>query len=688
MTAHFKIADPALIQALADQVDAGRDKPGYADIAKALEMDPSNTRRAIKQLAEAGLMTIEPLSVSEMARALATVWTGGTIGEGTPTVPWSTIKTSPFNPRKHFDPEALQELANGIHEKGVLQNLVVRPHPTEDGKYEIAAGERRYRAIGLLVEAGQATSDYAVPVQVRQLSDQELLLIALAENTDRVDPHPMEEAQGIAAFRELRVKEILAETFPDDPDAAEKHPDTFAPEVRRAAGIAAQEAASAMGKTVRWVELRARLGKDLAPDVSVAFLAGRINLAQARAIVTAPAELQSSSLEAMENGYSGWGTGDGVLRMLRSGGMPASEAAFDVAEYDGPTMEDAETGEAIMLDAGKVTSLQMKALRRRVKELKRDGVAWIKQEQRYSYEYPSAEDDDPQDKVGVFLYLDNRNRLREEQAIKRQDRERAFAAANKPKKTAKSGDEEPVAQPFGKRHWLQACTLNTARLRTAIAAAPATFSQAIMIIAFLPRDLQTSGDAPFSWIHTRQSWGDDSKIPSGATLAERIGALEAHEAFGVKDNAVLVRNPVIALMTLMDLKPAQLAEIFTAAVAAQCAIWPGYHATGGCNDFTQQLVDLMDGRHQVLPAFEMDEAYLKPFTIHQRRAIARACGIGDDADNMPAKSAPSIDFILKHPDRDHGWLPPELAFAPESSVSRNVSAQLAAAFSPAPAIAA
>lgn len=91
-------------------------------------------------------------------------------------------------PRRYFDPQALEELASSIKQHGILQPLLVRPLPS--GGYELVAGERRYRAAK---EVGLTE----VPVVVRDLNDEAALQLALIENLQREDLNPVEETEGI-----------------------------------------------------------------------------------------------------------------------------------------------------------------------------------------------------------------------------------------------------------------------------------------------------------------------------------------------------------------------------------------------------------------------------------------------------------------------------------------------------------
>lgn len=103
----------------------------------------------------------------------------------------SSIAPNPRQPRGGFDPVALQELAQSIRQVGMLQPIIVRPR--DDGKYEIVAGERRYRA------ARMAEMEL-IPAVVRHTADANLLTEALVENIHRADLNPLEEA---AAYDQL-----------------------------------------------------------------------------------------------------------------------------------------------------------------------------------------------------------------------------------------------------------------------------------------------------------------------------------------------------------------------------------------------------------------------------------------------------------------------------------------------------
>ncbi len=101
----------------------------------------------------------------------------------------SNLKPSPSQPRRLFDKNSINELAESIKSKGLVQPILVRPSPTENGIYEIIAGERRWRA-------AQIAQLHEIPAVVRKLDDVEALEIAIIENVQRSDLSPIEEAAG------------------------------------------------------------------------------------------------------------------------------------------------------------------------------------------------------------------------------------------------------------------------------------------------------------------------------------------------------------------------------------------------------------------------------------------------------------------------------------------------------------
>lgn len=108
-------------------------------------------------------------------------------------------------PRRYFDPQAMQELVESVRQHGILQPLLVRSRP--DNKHELVAGERRYRAA---TEVGLAE----VPVVIRELTDEEAMQLSLIENLCREDLNPVEETEGILQLLAIRLGSKIADITP------------------------------------------------------------------------------------------------------------------------------------------------------------------------------------------------------------------------------------------------------------------------------------------------------------------------------------------------------------------------------------------------------------------------------------------------------------------------------------------
>lgn len=144
----------------------------------------------------------------EEAPAGAPAPAAGGAAPATNAIPIDRIRANPDQPRRTFDERELQDLAASIREKGVIQPLILRPHPRDDGQYEIVAGERRWRA-------AQLAGIHELPAVIRELSDTEVLELAIIENVQRADLNPLEEALG---YRQLmdrfgHTQERLAEAL-------------------------------------------------------------------------------------------------------------------------------------------------------------------------------------------------------------------------------------------------------------------------------------------------------------------------------------------------------------------------------------------------------------------------------------------------------------------------------------------
>jgi len=117
---------------------------------------------------------------------LVTTSSGGS-QSGVRVLPLSDIRPHPGQPRRYFDEDALNELAQSIKQRGVIQPVIVRPRTNSSG-YELVAGERRWRA-------AQRARLHEIPAIISDLSDEDTVAIALIENIQREDLNAVEEAQ-------------------------------------------------------------------------------------------------------------------------------------------------------------------------------------------------------------------------------------------------------------------------------------------------------------------------------------------------------------------------------------------------------------------------------------------------------------------------------------------------------------
>lgn len=183
------------------------------------------------------------------------------------TVEVRAISPNPLQPRKEFTPDELAELAESIRENGLLQPLVVRPAPGVAERFELVAGERRFRAIGTL-------GWEEVPVLIREVDDETLLVLALVENLQREALNPLEEAEGYRT---------LAETF----------------------GMTQEDIARSVGKNRSTVANLLRLLR-LPPSIRRMLQNDELSMGHARALLAVESPVRASELarQAVQRGWS------------------------------------------------------------------------------------------------------------------------------------------------------------------------------------------------------------------------------------------------------------------------------------------------------------------------------------------------------------------------------------------------
>ena len=204
-------------------------------------------------------------------------------------IPVEMICRSPYQPRGQIDADALEELTRSVRAHGVVQPVIVRP--MGEDRYELVAGERRWRA-------AQAAGLATVPAVVREVPDAVALSLAIIENIQREDLTPLEEARGVARL----IKEF---------------------------SMTHGEVAEAVGRSRPAVSNLLRL-LDLNEDVRVRLESGEIEMGHARALLALAGARQSEAARVVgERGLSVRQT-EALVRRMRS----APEGGADEAPRD------------------------------------------------------------------------------------------------------------------------------------------------------------------------------------------------------------------------------------------------------------------------------------------------------------------------------------------------------------------
>ena len=204
-------------------------------------------------------------------------------------VPMDQLTRNPDQPRRYFDTTLLEELAESIRDKGVLQPILVRPLPAslkQGGTkvaYQIIAGERRWQAA---LKAGLDT----IPVFIREITDREALEIGVVENVHRADLNPMEEA--------LAYKSLLTQFERTQADVAQ-----------------------AVGKSRSYIANMLRL-LNLPQSVQAYLAEGKLTIGHARAVIAAPNPEQLAEA-IVEHGLSVRDAENLVRRMKQEATAPA-----------------------------------------------------------------------------------------------------------------------------------------------------------------------------------------------------------------------------------------------------------------------------------------------------------------------------------------------------------------------------
>jgi ParB family chromosome partitioning protein len=211
-------------------------------------------------------------------------------------IPIDQIDANPFQPRTDFNADELESLAESIRVQGVLQPILARSHPTNPERYQIVAGERRFRAA---MQAGLTE----IPALLREMDDSDAAVVALVENLQRQDLNAIEEAEG---YQRLLVDFGLT---------------------HESLGYAVSKSRSHIGNMVRLL----RLPEPVIRDVR----SGTLSSGHARALINAPSP-EALAQQVVRRGMSVRQTEVLVSKAIAARGAPRQPAAkkLDVAALE------------------------------------------------------------------------------------------------------------------------------------------------------------------------------------------------------------------------------------------------------------------------------------------------------------------------------------------------------------------
>ncbi|MEP7060777.1 MAG: ParB/RepB/Spo0J family partition protein [Betaproteobacteria bacterium] len=213
-------------------------------------------------------------------------------------LPIDRLRPGKYQPRTRMDEASLAELAESIREQGVMQPVLVRP--VDGGRFEIIAGERRWRA-------AQRAGLRDVPALIKTVADQAALALSLIENIQREDLNPLEEAQGLAR---------LIEEF----------------------GLTHDAAAKAVGRSRSAVSNLLRLTA-LDKAVQEYLLAGAIEMGHARALLALPVAQQAGAAARIVNGQLSVRETERLVHALQGGDVTKTKRARRVHDADTARLE-------------------------------------------------------------------------------------------------------------------------------------------------------------------------------------------------------------------------------------------------------------------------------------------------------------------------------------------------------------
>jgi ParB-like nuclease domain len=590
-------------------------------------------------------------------------------------VRYDQLVASDLNYRLVFDPAYIEELAEDIASQGLLQNLLARP--AGDTLFDVFAGGCRFRALQLLVEKGRWSLEEAnIPLQVREgLTDADLILMAMSENSRRRDTHWLEDARGVANA----VRAMTGDAGP-----------------ARGDGVTAAIAAR-LQKTQRWIQILWQLEQDLHPDVKAFFLDHPdLSIELAKAVRGVPGERQLVALEHIKTGLqNGWHLSPDSIRRALVANLPStSKALFSAGAYDGPmsrinddsALDDTrepgedpdtepESAAEYFLDPEQFMRLQEEAI-----DAKREELA-----QQYAFA-DIVRTDRPYDALNGYLFQPGPDAGAVLVVLPDLSVRVETGYVRKADILPSEGGEpiRPATEPVTKGHFILAHRMKTAALQRRLIGSPVD-SMRVAILALL-------GHSAVCRMETGQIIQADLAVdpcllPSFNLLAERFGPLLLsptispaansgaeplsadslpHFSFGSHDTDA---KPERAVKVLAALPNDEVEQLFCTLVAARTGSFCDINPRAGDRPAAIALAAVTGANveEMFLERSGLTDTFLKGYRKPHLLRIAQACGISDE-DLGGLTMSQLRERILAAPGRVD-FFPPELGFGTDKHLS-------------------
>lgn len=656
--------------ALLDAIKASSAPPEtlHQDVGKRLGRRSTNVKRSFATYISAGYLdpkTLKPTdALREQLRTIAgTSGDAGTTDISKPApgetglVPWNALLPTGLNYRKTFDAERLESLAASILSKGVLTALTVRPNPDREGDYQIAAGERRYRAIGLLIDRGDLPVDTPVPVVCRDMTDAEALSIALAENMEQETVDPFEEAEGF-----LRLQQRYIEAGRDP-------------------GEASGDIAAELGCSQRIVQRRLRTIRELVPAAREAWAEGKIaSFAMAEELSRWPEERQTDALGRITHHFQPLTDASALRDWLNRSAPPVGKQAFDEDAYaaaGGTFVEPEEEGEPRRFG-------ELSLAERLTHEWIVEQASALAEDHGYdpapvigSYYYegswpkPLKKDKVPADKLRAHFVIDQHTlEVSIVHPVIAADDLRKLRSAAEANKASQEDAGDTSAPPLSQRNWNAGAKARTAALQQIVADSP-LLGLALAIITLLPGP---------------ETWSNSGSSLVGAHASERgierrpipehlIADIDGIEAGRVTDAAAAISS----LLECSDEARARLLAAVMAGLVSENTVYAKPGAWAESRAIAEWAEGWDDRGHDALAdMMELADAeWCELYTTPQLNAIADAVQADERAgpdDPRPKKKAELALWLSRH--RGSDWIPPEARFLSPDDAQAAVDATL------------